>query len=82
MDMWRFVGQQGLAASAIGGALGLLCGYVGVTALAGLMLGVSPRDPLVYITVVALLAVTAGCAVVVPGSRAMRQNLVSILKDS
>jgi hypothetical protein len=82
LDTWRFVVQQGLSTSAAGGALGLLLGYVAVTALAGVMLGVSPGDLRVYVIVAATLLVTAGCAVVLPARRAMRQDLVSILKDS
>jgi putative ABC transport system permease protein len=82
LDMWRFVARQGLSASAAGGALGLLFGYVGVAELAGVMLGVSPTDPLIYLIVISMLLVTAGCAVAIPARRAMRQDLVSILKDS
>ena len=48
--------------------------------MASLLFEVTPRDPLTYVSVAALLAATAIVACIVPARRALRIDVVSALR--
>jgi predicted permease len=64
--------RQSLALAAIGIALGLIVALAAAGALAPLLYDVSPRDPLVLVTVTLTLLLVAALAGIVPASRAAR----------
>jgi ABC-type lipoprotein release transport system permease subunit len=55
----------------VGVAAGLLLSVAGGLALRGYLLGLSPLDPIAYLTVTALLAASAALATLVPLRRAV-----------
>src|SRR5256712_464934 len=80
----RMVLRQGSLLTAIGVALGVLI-TLGLVVLAGdnmqaVLFGVSPRDPLVYAAVVALVAVISLAASFVPARRATRVDPMIALR--
>jgi hypothetical protein len=65
---------------AAGAAVGLVAAGVLAHAAAGLLYGVSPRDPVVYgLTLVSILA-AAIAGVLVPSRRAVRINPTGVLR--
>jgi predicted permease len=80
----RMVMRQGALLTALGVALGVLI-TLGLVVLAGdgmqaVLFGVSPRDPLVYAAVVALVAVISLAASFVPARRATRVDPMIALR--
>jgi putative ABC transport system permease protein len=65
--------------------LGVLAGLVGALLLAGLLerllFGIGARDPLTFALTVALLAVIAGAACLVPARRATKVQPMTVLRD-
>jgi predicted permease len=65
-------------------SLGLITGLVGALALSrylsGLLVGVSPRDPLIYAVISAVMLAAAIAASLVPAARAMRVQPVTALR--
>jgi ABC-type antimicrobial peptide transport system permease subunit len=71
-DVLRMVGRQGLRIAAIGIMAGWLAAF-GVGRLAGdFIVGVTPNDPVTYLSVSILLAAVALLASYVPANRAAR----------
>jgi putative ABC transport system permease protein len=72
--------RQGMLLAAVGLALGLFAAF-GSTHLAGsLLYGVNPNDPVIFLGVTSLLALTAFVACFVPARRALKINPVSALR--
>ena len=69
-DTLRLVLREGLGLAASGLVVGLIAAALSTRALAGLLYGVSPRDPLVFVAVPAGLAAIALLASYVPAKRA------------
>ncbi len=80
-DIVRLVARQGLAPVAVGVAIGLLGALVTGQALAVLLYGVRPRDPLVLAATAALLLATAAVASLVPTRRALGVDPASTLRE-
>jgi len=72
--------RQGLALTAIGGAIGLVGAAAASEALATLLFGVSRLDPLTYLGVGLLLALVSVVACWIPASRAARVDPLTALK--
>jgi ABC-type antimicrobial peptide transport system permease subunit len=84
-DIMRMVMAQGARQLAFGVALGiglaLAVVQLGGAAVAGFLYKVSPRDPLVYIGVVALLAVATAMACFFPARRATNVDPTVALRN-
>jgi ABC-type antimicrobial peptide transport system permease subunit len=71
---------QGMRLISIGVALGLMLAFLLGRGLRSMLFGVGAADPIVYVSAVALLAVVALCACVIPSWRAARVNPVDALR--
>jgi putative ABC transport system permease protein len=76
----RLVVRQGMTMAAIGLALGLIGAFLMSRVLAGLLHGISPRDPLTFIGVSVVLLVVALLACLIPARRATRVNPIVALR--
>jgi predicted permease len=72
----RLVVGRGLALTGVGLVLGLLASLAGTRALASLLFGVSPTDPVVLVGVSAFLLAVAAVAAYLPARRATRVDPV------
>jgi len=79
-DILGLVLGQGVRLTLIGAALGLLVSLLVTRALASLLFGVSPTDPLTFIAVPIVLAVVAMLACYFPARRAMRVDPMIALR--
>jgi putative ABC transport system permease protein len=80
-DVIRLVVRQGGIQLAIGLAIGLLMAF-GLTRVIGiLMFEVTPSDPLVFSSVVGVIAAVGLLASLVPASKATRAEPVSALRS-
>lgn len=71
-EVARLVVRQGMALAVAGVALGLLAALAVGGLLSGLLAGLSPRDPLTFGAVAAVLLAAAGLATLAPARRALR----------
>ena len=72
---------QGLRLAVIGVVLGLVAAAAATTLLRGLLFNTSATDPVVYVTLSALLLAMAGLACYVPARRAMRVDPMTALRS-
>jgi putative ABC transport system permease protein len=78
----RLVDGEGLRLTAAGIAIGTGASVLISRAMRSLLFGVSPADPLTYVVVVALFALVAPAACLVPARRALRVDpLVTLRAD-
>jgi putative ABC transport system permease protein len=80
-DVLRAVVGQGLGLSAAGIAVGILAALGVTRVLSQVLFGVSPTDPLTYVSVAALLLAVAAAASYVPARRAMKIDPILALRD-
>lgn len=80
-DVVRLVVRQGLVLVLVGTALGLLGGYALARAIANILFGVGPADPLTYGGVTALLATVAFLASYLPARRAVARDPIRALRQ-
>jgi putative ABC transport system permease protein len=76
----RLILTKGMKPVAAGIVVGLVAAFLLSNLIANLLFGVTARDPLTYVTVAALLAVTAVLACVIPARQALRVDVVSALR--
>jgi putative ABC transport system permease protein len=76
----RLVTRQGLALVALGLLLGLPASFAATRALSSLLLDVSPRDPLTFAAVAAVLALTGGLAALIPARRASSVDPMKVMR--
>jgi putative ABC transport system permease protein len=74
--------SQGLALALIGAAVGLVGASIVSHLMAGLLYGVSPSDPLTFISLTAALVVVALAACYIPARRAMRVDPIVALRQA
>jgi putative ABC transport system permease protein len=79
-DVLRLILRQGMALVVVGLACGLVAALALGGVLAGLLLGVGGSDPLVFVGVVALLALTALIACLIPARRATKVDPMVALR--
>jgi putative ABC transport system permease protein len=78
MDM---VLGQGLALALAGAAVGLVGAWIVAHLMAGLLYGVSPGDPLTFVSLTAVLVIVALAACYIPARRAMRVDPIVALRE-
>lgn len=79
-DILRLVVGQGLLLAVIGAATGTAIGLVATSAMASLLFGVSPTDPLTFIAVACVVTLAAGFAAYIPARRALRVDPMVALR--
>jgi len=79
-DVLRLILRQGMALVVVGLACGLVAALALGRVLTGLLLGVGGSDPLVFVGVVALLALTALIACLIPARRATQVDPLVALR--
>jgi putative ABC transport system permease protein len=78
----RMVLTQGLALALTGAAVGLIGAFVVSQLMSGLLYGVSPRDPVTFIGLTAVLVLVALAACYIPARRAMRVDPIVALREA
>jgi ABC-type antimicrobial peptide transport system permease subunit len=71
---------QGMLFAVLGIAVGTMASFSLARVLAGFLFGVSPRDPVVFLSVPLLLGAVALVAVWLPASRATRMTPMDALR--
>ena len=79
-DVLSLVMREGATLVGLGLIIGAVLSYAGTQFISGLLFGVSARDPLVFATVAALVALTAIGACTVPGRRALKVDPLLALR--
>jgi ABC-type antimicrobial peptide transport system permease subunit len=74
--------QQGLALALTGAAIGTICALIVAHLMAGLLYGVHPHDPVVFLAVPLLLLVVAVLASCIPGWRATKVDPIVALREA
>jgi putative ABC transport system permease protein len=81
-EVLRLIVRQGMTLTAIALAIGVLASFGTTRLLASQLFGVTPSDPVTFVTVPALLAVVATVACYVPARRASRLDpLVALRRE-
>jgi ABC-type antimicrobial peptide transport system permease subunit len=76
----RFIVLQGMKPVLVGIAVGVAGALALSRFIATLLFDVTPRDPLTYAGVAAVLAVTALLACIIPALQALRIDVISALR--
>jgi ABC-type antimicrobial peptide transport system permease subunit len=79
-DIVALVLRQGLALVFVGGALGLGVAFLVTRYLTTLLYGVTPADPVTFVTVLVMLVVVALLACFLPAHRATRVDPMEVLR--
>jgi predicted permease len=74
--------SQGLALAVAGAGVGLVGALIVSHLMAGLLYGVSPSDPLTFISLTGVLVIVALAACYVPARRAMRVDPIVALREA
>ncbi|WP_254061767.1 ABC transporter permease [Granulicella sp. L60] len=80
LDILRLILREGVLLVALGGAVGLVAAFALSRLLKSLLYGVSPHDPLSFVTVTFLLALVALAATLIPARTAMKVEPVKALR--
>jgi len=78
----RMVLGQGLALALAGAAVGLVGASIVSHLMAGLLYGVSPSDPLTFMSLTVALVLVALAACYIPARRAMRVDPIVALRET
>jgi predicted permease len=73
---------QGLALALVGAAVGLVGALIVSHLMAGLLYGVTPGDPLTFISLATVLVIVALAACYIPARRAMRVDPIVALREA
>jgi predicted permease len=79
-DILRMVLRQSIVVVAIGLGIGLVAAFVGTRAIANLIVGIKPTDPVTFASVVVLLSAIALAACWIPARRATRVSPLTALR--
>ncbi|HYG62603.1 MAG TPA: ABC transporter permease [Thermoanaerobaculia bacterium] len=80
LDVLGLVLGQGMKVVAAGGLLGLLLAFFATRLAAGMLVGVSPTDPVAFGTTSALLGLVAMAAILLPARRATELDPIVVLR--
>jgi ABC-type antimicrobial peptide transport system permease subunit len=80
-DVMRLVMQQGIRLAVIGAVIGLAIGAVVSRAMADVLFGVRPMDPLTFATATLVLGAAAFAGCYIPARRAVRLDPVTALRS-
>jgi ABC-type antimicrobial peptide transport system permease subunit len=72
--------RQGMIPAAGGVAIGLASAWLVSRVLSSLLFGISPRDPITFVTVAGLLGVVALAACALPAWRGTRVDPLKVLR--
>ena len=78
----QMVLNQGLTLALAGAAVGLVGALIVSHLMAGLLYGVSPSDPLTFISLTVVLVIVALAACYIPARRAMRVDPIVALREA
>jgi predicted permease len=79
-DILRMVLRQSVGIVAVGLALGLAAAFAGTRAIANLIVGIKPTDPVTFVSVIVLLSAIAFIACWIPARRATRVSPLTALR--
>jgi macrolide transport system ATP-binding/permease protein len=79
-DILKMVLRQSAAVVAVGLAIGLAAAFAGTRAIANLIVGIKPTDPVTFVTVLVLLSAIAFVACWIPARRATRVSPLTALR--
>jgi len=79
-DILRMVLRQSIFIVAIGLSIGLAVALAGTRAIANLIVGIKPTDPVTFISVILLLSAIAVLACWIPARRATRISPLTALR--
>jgi len=79
-DILNMVLRQSIGIVAVGLAIGLAAAFAGTRAIANLIVGIKPTDPLTFLTVILLLSAIALGACWIPARRATRVSPLTALR--
>jgi len=79
-DILRMVLRQSIGIVAVGLAIGVAAAFAGTRAIANLIVGIKPTDPVTFLTVIVLLSAIALLACWVPARRATRVSPLTALR--
>lgn len=79
-DILKMVLRQSVTIVAVGLAVGLAAAFAGTRAIANLIVGIKPTDPVTFVTVIALLFAIALVACWIPARRATRVSPLTALR--
>jgi ABC-type antimicrobial peptide transport system permease subunit len=74
--------SQGLALALAGAAVGLVGALIVTHLMAGMLYGISPSDPLTFISLTVVLVMVALVACYIPARRAMRVDPIVALREA
>jgi ABC-type antimicrobial peptide transport system permease subunit len=81
-EVLRLVVRQGAGLALAGIAIGTLAALALTRLLSGFLFGIGATDPLLFVAVIALLAIVALVASYLPARRATRVDPMSVLRDT
>jgi predicted permease len=79
-DILKMVLRQSIGIVAVGLATGLAAAFAGTRAIANLIVGITPTDPVTFLTVILLLSAIALVACWIPARRATRVSPLTALR--
>jgi putative ABC transport system permease protein len=79
-DILKMVLRQSISIVGVGVAIGLAAALAGTRAIANLIVGIKPTDPLTFATVIVLLSGIAFVACWIPARRATRVSPLTALR--
>jgi len=80
-DVYRLIMRHGARLTAIGLAIGCALAFGAALAIRGLLFGVSPADPISFLTIAVVLSAVGLLASYVPARRAMRTDPMTALRQ-
>ncbi len=81
-DILKMVLHRGLGLAAAGAGLGVVAALIVSHLMAGLLYGVSPSDPLTFISLTIVLVIVALAACYIPARRAMQVDPIIALREA
>ena len=81
LDVLRLILGEGLKLVLVGAVLGTLGAFAATRLIATMLYGVSATDPLIFLSVIAVLVVVTLTACYVPARRATRVDPMVALRD-